>query len=192
MSPGSAVRIVWIAWIVSWWAAALWSQKAVKRPAISQEILYRVLTIAGCVLLFGFGVPPHFEVWRVGAAVAWLLVGCTAAGMLFAWWARLHIGTLWSSSVTRKAGHRVIDTGPYGIVRHPIYTGLLFSLLATAVLYGTSWAVAGAGLTIAGFYVKARVEERFLRQELGAQSYDVYARRIPMLVPGWPGGRTNG
>ncbi len=40
----------------------------------------------------------------------------------------MHLGRLWSGNITRKTGRRVIDTGPYALVRHPIYTGLLLAL----------------------------------------------------------------
>ena len=45
---------------------------------------------------------------------------------------RIHLGRLWSGTITLKQDHRIIDSGPYGLVRHPIYTGLILSILATA------------------------------------------------------------
>ena len=105
------------------------------------------------------------------------------AGLAFAWWARLHLGSLWSSSVTKKADHRIVDTGPYRLVRHPIYTGFLLSIAATAGQLGTAYAVAGVLFFVAGFWIKARLEERFLRVELGEGDYDAYRRRVPMLLP---------
>jgi protein-S-isoprenylcysteine O-methyltransferase Ste14 len=104
-------------------------------------------------------------------------------GFGFAWWARLHLGQLWSAFVTRKSDHHIIDTGPYRIVRHPIYTGIILAAMALAVVKGTVLAIAGALLVMLGFWVKARLEEGFLRQQLGAEAYDSYRRRVPMLVP---------
>ena len=106
-----------------------------------------------------------------------------AAGIAFAWWARIHLGRLWSAQITRKADHHIVDTGPYGLTRHPIYTGMLIAVLATMAAKGTLLGIAGALLIAASFYVKARLEERFLREELGAEAYDGYSRRVPMLVP---------
>ncbi len=68
-------------------------------------------------------------------------------------------------------------------MRHPIYTGVSLALIATAVMFGTLFACLGAALIVLSFYMKARLEERFLRDELGAEAYDEYARRVPMLVP---------
>jgi len=69
------------------------------------------------------------------------------------------------------------------MVRHPIYTGLILALLATAVAEATITALIGAALVIFGIYLKASSEERFLRVELGPDVYDSYRRRIPMLIP---------
>ncbi len=88
--------------------------------------------------------------------LAWALLAVTAGGLVFCWWARLHIGRLWSGTVTRKEGHRVVDTGPYALVRHPIYTGMIAAAFATGVLRGTIVAMAGAVLMTLGLWVKAR------------------------------------
>jgi protein-S-isoprenylcysteine O-methyltransferase Ste14 len=92
---------------------------------------------------------------------------------------------LWSSTTTRKEGHRVVDSGPYALVRHPIYTGLSAAVVATALATATPLALAGGALMIYGLWRKAAHEEPFLSRELGA-AYDDYRRRVPMLVPFLP------
>jgi protein-S-isoprenylcysteine O-methyltransferase Ste14 len=184
--PEIAVRIVWFLWWISWMAAAVWSDRAVRRPPGRQQIVYRLLAVAGAILLFGlYRHDPQAEIilWSMPVPVAWSMVAVTVSGFLFTWWARIHLGRLWSSSVTRKADHRVVDTGPYGIVRHPIYTGIIVASVATAALRGTALAWLGTGVMTLGWVVKARLEEAFLREELGAEAYDAYARRVPMLWP---------
>jgi protein-S-isoprenylcysteine O-methyltransferase Ste14 len=186
MTPEIAIPTIWLVWWGSWLAAAAWSDRAVKRPSARHQILYRVLAGLGAVFLFGLY--PHARraemiLWRTPDALAWALVPAVFAGLLFTWWARLHLGRLWSSSVTRKADHRVVDTGPYGIVRHPIYTGIIFASAATAAMRGSALAWLGACVMTTGWVIKARLEEQFLREELGAEAYGEYARRVPMLVP---------
>src|SRR5207248_11399348 len=92
------------------------------------------------------------------------MTALTAVGFAFTWWARLHLGKLWSAFVTRKDEHRIIDTGPYRIVRHPIYTGIFLATVAAAVLKGNLYAFTGAFLIVVGFWIKARLEERFLSE----------------------------
>jgi protein-S-isoprenylcysteine O-methyltransferase Ste14 len=183
-SPEIAIYAVWGLWAVSWWGASFWTNKTVGSPSDRSQFLYRVVTIGGAILLFWrFPLDPRWHLWRATPDFAWAMVGLAAAGFLFAWWARIHLGRLWSSSVTRKADHHVVDTGPYRFVRHPIYTGIIAASLGVCLLKGTVPALAGAAIMIVGWYVKARLEERFLRQELGAEAYDAYARRVAMLVP---------
>jgi protein-S-isoprenylcysteine O-methyltransferase Ste14 len=199
MWPDEAVYWPWILWAITWVAASLWANRTVKRPGIGREWIYRLITLAGFVLLLGGFVKTQGDrvvwarwpgVWGDAAyppaAIGWTMVALTVLGFLFAWWARLHLGRLWSGSITRKEGHHVVDTGPYAIVRHPIYTGILLSGIASAIAIAQVHAYLGALLLIIGYWLKARLEERWLREELGPQDYDAYRRRVPMLVPFGP------
>lgn len=188
MTPSLLFRLAWGLWALSWLAAALWSAPTVKRAPVRGRLLYGVALVAGILLLFS-GTSAWLRagrLWHVGYDGAWLLGLLTIPGFLFAWWARLHLGRLWSGWVARKEGHYLVDTGPYAIVRHPIYTGLLLATLATAVAQATLPALAGCALIALGLWLKARLEEEFLRQELGAEAYDSYRRRVPMLLPFGP------
>lgn len=189
LSPESAVAYAWLVWAVSWFAAAFWSDRAAKRPGFGAEALYRAVMLAGIALLFGFGLGSYrdaFKLWTASAALGWALAAAAVLGFLFCWWARLHLGRLWSGWVTKKSGHHIVDTGPYGIVRHPIYTGLMLSAFATALIKGTGVALAGAAVLTWSFWLKARLEERFLSAELGEEAYGAYRRRVPMLIPFGP------
>lgn len=198
--PDGAIFLPWDIWAVTWIGAALWSGRTVKRPNRSDEVLYRSLTLAGFVLLLAPrmkrvsgqvivtdwpGILGH-RFWTPPLMLGWAMVGVAAASFLFAWWARIYLGRLWSGSITRKEGHVVVDTGPYGIVRHPIYTGILGAAIATVVVSGSVHVILGAVCLIVGYWLKARLEEGFLRGELGAEAYDSYRRRVPMLVPFGP------
>lgn len=186
LTPETATRALWLVWWISWMAAALWSDRSVKRPGTRHQLLYRAFVVTGATLLFGtyrHPVERELRLWRTPDPVAWLMVALTLAGLLITWWARIHLGRLWSSNVARKADHHVVDTGPYGLVRHPIYTGIIVASIATAAMRGTLAAWLGMGLMTLGWYIKARMEEGFLREELGVDAYGGYARRVPMLVP---------
>jgi protein-S-isoprenylcysteine O-methyltransferase Ste14 len=184
-NPEAVTIAAWILWWVLWMAAAVWSDRAVKRPPLRSHILYRVLPVLGGALLLGRfgGESRQLTLWRTPGLISWAMTAVTIAGFAFTWWARIHLGRLWSSSVSRTAHHRIVDTGPYGIVRHPIYTGIIVASAATAAQRGTAQACIGMGLMTLGWYIKARLEERFLRDELGADRYEAYTRRVPMLVP---------
>ena len=152
MTPESAIAVLWVAWVVSWGVAALWSNRTVKAGGLAAEAAFRIPFWLGAILLFAPFRDLHFfaqvQLWRLDAAMKWVLVVLIACGLLFVWWARIHLGRLWSAWMTKKAGHHVIDTGPYRLVRHPIYSGLILSAFATAIEKGTSFALLGRLLPV--------------------------------------------
>lgn len=187
LTPLTATGLIWVGWIASWLIAALWASRAVARAPTRAELGHRAVTLAGALLIAG-AIRAHHgplaaPLWRLPGPTQWVCVAVLLAGVAFAWWARLHLGPLWSGSITRKADHRIVDTGPYAIVRHPIYTGILAGVLATALLRGTTLGLIGFPLMAIGFAMKARIEERFLAAGLGADDYARYAARVPMLLP---------
>ncbi len=183
-SAGYAIAVAWIVWVVSWLAAAAWSGATLSRAGYGREFPSRLVVLIGALLLFGlYSTPQSIFRWQVGTTSGWALFVCVIAGMAFAWWARVHLGALWSGTITRKQDHRIVDTGPYALVRHPIYTGILFSALATAVQRGRFEPMAGAVMFSIGLWMQARLEERFLAQQLGEEAYAAYRARVPMLVP---------
>jgi len=187
MSPGLACTIMWDLWLASWIAVFFWSRRAAARPLALHEMASLILPIIGFGLL-GFGsLATHFTpLWTLPEGVDWVFAAVCGSGLLFTWWARVTIGSLWSAAVSRKDGHSVVQSGPYGLVRHPIYTGLIIAALAQAIIIGQAANLTGALLLTVGFWLKARLEERFLSEELGGSAYADYRRRTPMLIPLWP------
>ncbi len=190
MRPSVAFAIIWIGWIVSWIAASFWSARTEKRVATWPVWVSRAALLAGAVLLLHSTRRLLHEpmLWHVGYDGAYALAGLTLGGIVFAWWARIHLGRLWSGTITRKENHHVVDSGPYALVRHPIYTGLIAAIAATAAAQATVTGLLGAALIAFGLWLKARVEEDFLTAELGADAYGAYRGRVPMLVPFLPAG----
>src|SRR5437870_1619116 len=124
MSSQDAIFYLWDTWFATWFIAALWSDRPTSWLDFGSQALHWIITLIGIYLLLVVYTNQQTRVWNVGEQLGWVLLGLSATGLGFCWWARLYLGRLWSASVTRKTGHRIVDTGPYGIVRHPIYTGL--------------------------------------------------------------------
>jgi protein-S-isoprenylcysteine O-methyltransferase Ste14 len=187
MTPERMITVLWIAWLASWVVAAFWTNRTEKRGGIVAGIVSRILFYVSATLLLAPFSDRHYyaqvQLWQFNAALKSILVAFTAAGFLFVWWARIHLGRLWSDWPTKKAGHHVVDTGPYRLVRHPIYSGIILAAFATAIAKGTSFALFGAAILAFSFYAKARREVGFLRAELGEDAYEAYARKTAMLVP---------
>ena len=185
MTPKSALFGLFVTFVVTWIGAALWAkQTVVALPNRALLPLYVSALVAGLALATSGLLFPvlRIRLWEENALLDWPMVVICAIGLGLCWWARIHLGNLWSAGVSRKEGHRVIDTGPYGIVRHPIYTGGFLAAFAAAAVHAHPFAFLLALFLTVVFTCKAFLEERFLREEFG-RSYEAYRQRVPMLVP---------
>jgi protein-S-isoprenylcysteine O-methyltransferase Ste14 len=104
------------------------------------------------------------------------------SGLLFAVWARVHLGTNWSGRVSVKENHELIRTGPYRLVRHPIYTGLLLAILGTALVIGQCRGLMATALMVVSFWRKLRTEETLMTQTFGDE-YRRYSEHTAALIP---------
>ena len=187
MSP---ISWLWLAWAVAWAWMARSAKPVARREGLASQAAHLVpLALTGLLLSaspeslrrdgLGWLARPLLA-WQPGFATAGTLM--VAAGLVLAVWARLHLAGEWSGTITLKQGHRLVRTGPYRRVRHPIYTGLLLALLGTAVAVDAWRGV--AALALAGLAVgrKVAVEERFMGAAFGAE-YAAYRRESGTLLP---------
>jgi protein-S-isoprenylcysteine O-methyltransferase Ste14 len=84
--------------------------------------------------------------------------------------------------VTIKEGHELVTTGPYALVRHPIYTGLLLAFLGSALARGEWRGIVAVAIATGALWRKLRFEERWMRQQFG-EAYRAYCARVAALVP---------
>ncbi|TWI03940.1 isoprenylcysteine carboxylmethyltransferase family protein [Bradyrhizobium daqingense] len=183
--PTQLLALIWLAFLLSWVGASFWQGRTKKQVMTLESQRYRLPILVGGILYTPFiaeilGSKPLWVLGNTGITIAAVL---SVAGIAFAWWGRLHLGKFWSNTITHKEDHRVIDTGPYGIVRHPIYTGLIFGMLVTGIAIGLVTTILGAILISLGMWQKGRMEEVFLSKELGEDAYGAYCRRVPMIIP---------
>ena len=183
--PTKLLALIWLAWIVSWVAASFWSGRTKAHVPTWDSWVYRLPILAGAILLMPLTarILGQEPLYHPSNLITYALAVVTLIGISFTWWARIHLGRFWSNAITHKEDHRVVDTGPYGLVRHPIYTGLILAILATGVAVATWSALIGALLISFGEWQKARMEEGFLAVELGPEAYGPYRSRVPMIVP---------
>jgi protein-S-isoprenylcysteine O-methyltransferase Ste14 len=183
--PTKLLALIWLAWVVSWVVASVWSGRTKTHVPTLDSWVYRLPILLGAILLSPWtaGALGEKPLYDLGNAGTYILAVVLLLGISFTWWARIHLGRYWSNAITHKEDHRIIDTGPYGLVRHPIYTGLILAILATGLAVATWTSLLGALLISFGEWQKARMEEGFLTAELGPEMYGPYCRRVPMIVP---------
>ena len=174
----SLLAVVWIAY-------GLIYKPVARREDAGSRTLHLVFVSAAFILLFNrdFSTPALDRRWLVQSpAIAWTSIVFTLAGIFLAIWARLVLGSNWSASVTLKQGHELMCSGPYGLVRHPIYTGILTALVGTVLAVGEMHSLAGFACVVVGFWLKLRKEEEFMTQQFGEQYAD-YRRHVKALIP---------
>lgn len=178
--------VAWWTWAAYWYASSFSTRTSKRRQGRGARLFYLAQMLLSFALLawpaLGVGwlgtriVPRTEALFVIGAC---MLIG----GLGFAIWARIHLGQYWSGNVTLKAGHRLIRTGPYAIVRHPIYTGLLLAMLGTAVAVDEYRGVLAMVIALQAHIRKLYLEEKWLTEEFRAE-YDAYRRDVKALVPG--------
>ncbi len=175
----------WTIWAVWWLAMAFFSKSTKRRESPAQRIEHLVPAMLGFALVFREGFGGAWLARPIILANPVLLGLCVVMailGLLFAVWARLILGSNWSGTVTIKTNHQLIRRGPYRWIRHPIYTGMLAALLASAVIQGLLSGMIGFALVLLALYRKARREESFLSQEFG-DGFIEHRQHTGMFLP---------
>src|SRR5690349_13037388 len=159
---------IWLAWCVLWLLMPAWRKPSKRREFPWQRLEHVIPLILGFLLIYKSAFSWGWLGQRLvsqNQAVAGIGLALVTGGLLFAVWARIALGANWSGTVTIKTGHDLVRRGPYRWIRHPIYTGLLLSLVGTVLLQGEARTLVGFVLVLLALYRKARREERFLAEE---------------------------
>jgi protein-S-isoprenylcysteine O-methyltransferase Ste14 len=168
----------WIAFWVYWLVAAfsmkrgrvLWTHDLRIRALIAIVVI--LLVRAGVFRRHGLSTDPLRA--ALGLIIFFL-------GLGFAIWARSNIGRNWGTPMTQKADPELVTSGPYRLVRHPIYAGVLVAGVGSAIALNWLWLI-GVALAGAYFVYSARVEERYMTEKF-PDAYPVYKRSTKMLLP---------
>jgi protein-S-isoprenylcysteine O-methyltransferase Ste14 len=177
-----ASAAIWIVMMVYWNisaknirpAAKVEDAKSTQRRQLILNLAILMLFVPVPGLTRQFLLPTH-------AAVA---TGFTVqvGSALFYFWTKRYLGRFWSSAVAIMKDHQLVRTGPYRLIRHPLYTGMLGMFAGTAIVSGQYHALIGAGLGVFAYWGKIRIEERALRENFGAE-YEDYKRHSRALIP---------
>ncbi len=183
--PADAIRLPWLIFLAYWIFAGLRVNKMERTEHAGERAARILVNLAAFILLYGndprFGilnqrfVPERAWIFAAGSAL-------TFAGIAFAIWARYHIAQYWSASVSLRAGHQLIRTGPYARIRHPIYTGMLLAVAGTALAIGRYRGLVALAVVLACFTWKSKREERLLASQFGS-AFDEHRRHTGFFLP---------
>lgn len=165
----SSPPVNWARHIPAYFTSAVWS-----------------LYVAAAVLF-----PEQFAPWdnwplshEVSLLLGWIAVPFLGAGILLFWYSHYTIGSYWSIRVQIRKAHRLVTQGPYGYIRHPLYTALFLGYLGT-LLALQSWALVWwFPVFIASYLIFAKEEETVMARGFG-DAYRDYRRQTGMFLPKW-------
>lgn len=185
MNPTQLFLPLWLAWI-AYWVFSAYGNKPSAGP-VSRR--WRIITVALGVGLYAFGRlnpdPTYFQhrLLPTSTARVWCCLVLTAAGLAFAIWARIALGTNWSGTPMIKEGHELIQSGPYRYVRHPIYTGLLLAVLGDVLVRARVIDAYILGLCWVLLIWKLKFEEKLMMRQF-PDRYPEYRAGTKALIPG--------
>jgi protein-S-isoprenylcysteine O-methyltransferase Ste14 len=180
-----ATNLLWAVLMAVWITGMFMARKTVRRQSRASRFWQSAIVLFGSWLLFGNGTGyPWLDGMAVPSsdAVEWAGLALTCAGIGFAIWARMTLGANWSGVVTVKQGHTLVRRGPYRLVRHPIYTGIMLGFAGSALTRGSVHSLVALPVCAFGFWLKSLTEEQFMIEQFGNE-YLQYRCEVPALVP---------
>lgn len=182
---GVIISACWIVFVTVWLLAAVSTKRTIYRETQAQRLRYWLLFGIACFLLFyrrELPYPLNVSIVPHATPISYVAALLCVAGLAFAVWARTTLGRNWSGVVTLKEGHELVQRGPYRLVRHPIYTGLLIMSFATALIESRLAGFVGVLLMFASFWIKLDLEERLMLQQF-PERYAAYKQRVKRIIP---------
>lgn len=170
--------LAWGGFLVYWWIASKGASAAVEHEPRAVSLAHLLLFASA----FTLAVWPVLDTGLATPAAPFAGLAVQMVGLAFAVWARVTLGAQWSGTVTIKEGHELVQRGPYAIVRHPIYLGLLVAFLGTAILVDDARGWISLACALGAIAIKVPVEERFMARTFPAQ-WDAYRRRVRAILP---------
>lgn len=179
-----STKALWVIWALYWTIMARSAAKTETAESVAARAGHLLPLAAGYFLLYW---PTPYEAMEyrfIGPEAVWSPLGAILAmcGFALAVWARNHLGKYWSGIITLKEGHQLIRTGPYRLVRHPIYTGVLLAFLGSAMAVGRGRGLVAFFVVTVAFGIKAKREERNLLSRFGDE-YRLFQREVKALLP---------
>ncbi len=174
----------WILLLFVWFYTGRNTKITVRKEKLSSRILYLSLVFCSFGLVYYHGLTVGFLGLRFLPStplVSSIGLLVNAAGILFAVFARIKLGGNWSATVTLKQDHELIQSGPYSITRHPIYTGFLFGHAGAVIVLGEIRGLIGWVLLLLAMSIKAGKEEEFMRSRF--PQYEEYRKKVRKFIP---------
>lgn len=177
--------IIWVATGLYWIVAAMNIKAARRKEDIRFRVFYMLFWVVPFALTFFRFIPgawlytrlfPKDNIMEIVAFTGMIV------SLGFMIWSRVTLGRNWSGRIAIKEDHQLITSGPYSLVRHPMYTGFIFAFFFSVILLGEMRGLIAFVILLTGILLKLRLEEKFVREVFG-ERYIIYARQVKRLIP---------
>lgn len=173
----------WLIFLVYWYISASKAKTVAERQSRAAEWAWRgPLLVSAALLILAPWPPPDAWLLPLRLQGAWAGIAITALGLVICIWARRTLGGNWSSAVSLKQRHELIQSGPYRYVRNPIYTGLILMFIGTGIVVNRRSALLAVVLAIAAYWIKLKQEEDVMQRQF-PEAYAAYRQRVKALIP---------
>ena len=174
---GIVITLAWLTFLAYWIYASRTAKKTVKRTNISWTMR---LTLVAILIIVGF-THLHLPGYHSSPAVGWIGAALAVIGVGYAIYARRYLGQNWGMPMRVKEDPDLVTSGPYAYVRHPIYSGMLLTMIGSLAAAGVAWLIILV-IYFVYFVYSAKKEEKLLAETF-PDTYPAYKARTKMLIP---------
>ena len=172
------IGLGWIGFWAYWFIASATAKSGTTRwqgfVGVRLALIMIALVLVHTRTFRGYRVTDKPALWAVGLLL-WAL------GLGLAVWARLYIGRNWGTPMSRKDDPELVTNGPYALVRHPIYSGIILALIGTSLAISVYWLV--AVVLLGSYFIYSATKEEQYMTTVFPDSYPDYKRSSKMLIP---------
>jgi protein-S-isoprenylcysteine O-methyltransferase Ste14 len=174
---GLVILLAWLTFLIYWLVSSRGAKKTVQRNRSGWGIRLTIIVIAVTIAISGTHIPGY----TVTPLIGWIGALLSVIGIGYAIYARRYLGRNWGMPMSVKENPELVTTGPYAHVRHPIYTGILLTMLGSLATAGLSWLLILV-IYLVFFIYSAKKEEEMMAQTF-PDTYPDYKERTKMLIP---------
>jgi len=174
---GLVILLAWLTFLAYWIVSSRSAKKTVKRNKSGWSIRITLIVIALTIAITGTNLPSY----RVTPLIGWIGALLSVIGIAYAIYARRYLGRNWGMPMSVRENPELITSGPYAHVRHPIYTGILLTMIGSLMTAGLSWLLILVIYVV--FFIYSGKQEEKLMAETFPDTYPAYKARTKMLIP---------
>ena len=184
MASSDVIDVLWLIWLMYWIVSARGVKPIVRHESRGARLAFLAQLVLTAVLLRPGEWPGWLgATWVPGGLTRyWIGVAVVGSGLALSIWARRALGRNWSGTVAVKQDHELIQSGPYGRIRHPIYSGILLMILGTGLASGRAHGFLAFPIAVSALWLRSRAEERWMVDVFGDR-YAAYRKTSWALIP---------